>query len=48
VGCGRREPACEEAFASGSSSKKPLNGKKYLHQKNLRKKKKSLDFELPL
>lgn len=42
MGCGRKEPACEEVCASGSSSKKQLNGKKYLHQKNLGKKEKSL------
>lgn len=44
MGCGRKDLAFEEVFASGSSSKKPLNGKKYLHQKNLRKKEKSLDM----
>lgn len=42
MGCGRKGPACEEVFASGSSSKKLLNGKKDLHQKNLRKKEKIL------
>lgn len=42
MGCGRKDTACEEVFASGSSSKKQLNGKKYLHQKNLGKKEESL------
>lgn len=46
MGCGRKDPAREEVFASGSSSKKPLNGKKYLPQKNPRKKEKSLDMGL--
>lgn len=45
MGCGRKRPACEEVFASGSSSKNLLNDKKDLHKKkkSLRRKEKTLD-----
>lgn len=48
MGCGRKSPACEEVFASGSSSKKLLNDKKDLHFKKKVLEGKTLRHEFPL